>query len=253
MPADLSLIGRSAIVTGAGSGIGRALAMGMAKAGASVVIAERDPASGNATARAINSMDRGALFLPCDVADRNSVAEMVTEAMAHFGRVDILVNNAGVTSTFHLLELPEEEWDRVLNVNLKGVFLCSQAVGRIMAQVGKGVIINISSQLGDAALRDKAHYVSSKGGVKMLTKAMALDLAPYGIRVNAVAPGPIETELAAPVLSDLVQRPALLQRLPLGRFGHPDDLVGAVLFLASDLSTFITGTTLYVDGGYLAG
>ncbi len=253
MQADLSLIGRIAIVTGAGNGIGRALAIGLAKAGASVVIAERDTTAGNATASAINSANGTAVFLQCDVADRNSVAEMVTQAMAHFGRLDILVNNAGVTSTFHLLELPEAEWDRVLNVNLKGVFLCSQAIGRIMAALGKGIIINISSQLGDAALRNKAHYVSAKGGVKMLTKAMALDLASYGIRVNAVAPGPIETELAAPVLSDPVQRPALLQRLPLGRFGQPDDLVGAVLFLASDLSSFITGTTLYVDGGYLAG
>jgi glucose 1-dehydrogenase len=253
MPADLSLIGRMAIVTGAGSGIGRALAMGLAQAGASVVIAERDASAGDAAAHAINSMDGRAFFVQCNVADRNAVTEMVTQAIARFGRPDILVNNAGVTSTFHLLELPEEEWDRVLNVNLKGVFLCSQAVGLIMAQHGKGVIINISSQLGDAALRNKAHYVSSKGGVKMLTKAMALDLAPYGIRVNAVAPGPIETELAAPVLSDPVQRSALLQRLPFGRFGHPDDLVGAVLFLASDFSTFITGTTLYVDGGYLAG
>lgn len=253
MPADLSLIGRMAIVTGAGSGIGRALAMGLAQAGASVVIAERDAATGDATAHAINSMNGRAFFVQCNVADRNAVAEMATQAIARFGRPDILVNNAGVTSTFHLFELPEEEWDRVLNVNLKGVFLCSQAVGLIMAQHSKGVIINISSQLGDAALRNKAHYVSSKGGVKMLTKAMALDLAPYGIRVNAVAPGPIETELAAPVLSDPVQRSALLQRLPFGRFGHPDDLVGAVLFLASDFSTFITGTTLYVDGGYLAG
>lgn len=253
MQADLSLVGRVVIVTGAGRGIGRALATGLAKAGASVVVAEQNATAGNATASAINSANGTALFLQCDVADRNSVAAMVTQAMAHFGQLDVLVNNAGVTSTFHFLELPEEEWDRVMNVNLKGVFLCSQAVGRIMAPLGKGIIINISSQLGDVALRNKTHYVSAKGGVKMLTKAMALDLALYGIRVNAVAPGPIETELAAPVLSDPVQRPALLQRLPLGRFGQPEDLVGAVLFLASDLSSFITGTTLYVDGGYLAG
>ena len=169
-----------------------------------------------------------------------------------FGQIDLLVNNAGVTSTYHVLELPEAEWDRVININLKGYFLCSQAVGRVMAKAGGGVIINIGSQLGDVARPNKAHYVSSKGGIKMLTKALAVDLAPYGIRANAVAPGPVETELAAPVLSDPAWRTSILARMPVGRLGQPRDVAGAVVFLCSEAASLITGVTLYVDGGYTA-
>lgn len=252
MTTRFGLSGRVAVVTGAGRGIGRALALGLASVGATIIVTERDEASGADTAAAITQAGGTALALPCDVADRRSVTEMVASATAHFDRLDILVNNAGVTSTYHVLDLPEEEWDRTLNVNLKGVFLCSQAVGRVMAEAGGGVIINIISQLGDAARPSKAHYVSAKGGVKMLTKALAVDLSPYGIRVNAVAPEPIETEMTAPLLADPAQRSAFLERLPIGRLGRPEELVGAVLFLASDDAAFVTGTTLYVDGGYLA-
>jgi 2-deoxy-D-gluconate 3-dehydrogenase len=251
MTPDFTLTGRIAVVTGAGRGIGRALALGLAGAGAAIVVAEQNEERAAATTTTIATAGGTAVAAPCDVADRHSVDTMVAKAMDQFGQVDILVNNAGVTSTYHVLDLPEAEWDRVLNVNLKGVFLCSQAIGRVMATAGSGVIINISSQLGDVVRPNKAHYVSAKGGVKQLTKALAVDLAPHGIRVNAVAPGPIETELAAPLLSDPVQRAAFLERLPLGRLGQPNDLVGAVLFLASEAAAFITGTTLYVDGGYL--
>lgn len=249
--ADFFLTGRVAIVTGAGRGIGRAIALGLAGVGVAVVVAEQGEERGAATVADITTAGGTAIAIPTNVADRRSVEAMVEKAIARFKRIDILVNNAGVTSTYHLFDLPEAEWDRVLSVNLKGVFLCSQAVGRVMAQAGGGVIINISSQLGEVVRPNKAHYVSAKGGVKQLTKALAVDLAPRGIRVNAVAPGPIETELAAPLLNDPTIRAEFLERLPLGRLGQPDDLVGAILYLASDAASFVTGTTLVVDGGYL--
>lgn len=247
------LEGRVAIVTGGAGGIGSALSKGLARAGASLVVAEKRARDGAALADKISAEGGRALAVTCDVSDRASVEAMVAEAVTHFGPPHILVNNAGVTSTHSFLALSEEEWDRVLNVNLKGAFLCGQAVAVRMADAGRGVIVNVTSQLGHAALRNKAHYVSSKGGLTLLTKAMALDLAPYGIRVNALAPGPVETELTAPLLQDPQVRSALLQRVPLGRFGQPDDLVAALLFLVGDGAGFVTGTTLFVDGGYLAG
>lgn len=247
------LEGRVAMVTGGAGGIGSAISKGLARAGASVVVAENRSRDGAALADQITSEGGRALAVTCNVADRASVEAMVAEAVARFGPPHILVNNAGVTSTHSFLTLSEEEWDRVLNVNLKGAFLCSQAVAAQMVDAGRGAIVNITSQLGHVALRNKAHYVSSKGGLTMLTKAMALELAPYGIRVNALAPGPIETELTAPLLNDAPARAALLQRVPLGRFGQPDELVAALLFLVGDGAGFVTGTTLFVDGGYLAG
>ena len=244
---------RVAIVSGGGTGIGRAIAVGLAQAGASVAVCGRRLEK-CAEARDEIKAKTGitALAHSCDISKKGEVEKFVKRVLDHFGRIDILVNNAGVTSTYPFLELPEEEWDRVINTNLKGYFLCSQAVGRIMAKAGGGVIINIGSQLGDVARPSKAHYVTSKGGVRMLTKALAVDLASYKIRVNAVAPGPVETELAAPILSDPAIRATVLQRLPLGRLGQPEDVAGAVVFLASDAASFITGVTVYVDGGYIA-
>ncbi len=250
-PFDLT--GKTAIVTGGATGIGRAIAAGIAEAGANVVICGRELQKCTQACREIEATTGSKTHASCcDVSKKREVEALVRSTAERFGRIDILVNNAGTTSTYPILDLPEEEWDRVMDINLKGPFLCSQAVGRVMAKDGGGVIINIGSQLGDAARPNKAHYVSSKGGIKMLTKALAIDLAPYGIRVNNVAPGPVETELAKPALSDPALRSAMLARLPFGRLGRPEDIAGAVVFLASDASSFITGATIYVDGGYLA-
>jgi NAD(P)-dependent dehydrogenase (short-subunit alcohol dehydrogenase family) len=247
------LKGKVAVVTGGGTGIGKAIALGLAEAGASVVVCGLRLDDCEETCLEIRSKFGSRTFArPCDVSKKAEIESLVNETVAEFGQIDILVNNAGVTSTFHVFDLSEEEWDRVVNTNLKGCFLFSQSVGRMMARSGEGVIINIGSQLGELARPNKSHYVSSKGGIRMLTKALALDLAEYGIRVNSVAPGPVETDLAAPLLSNPDTRLALLNRIPLGRIGQPRDIAGAVVFLASDAASFVTGITLYVDGGYSA-
>jgi 3-oxoacyl-[acyl-carrier protein] reductase len=247
------LKGKVAVVTGGGSGIGSAIALALAEAGASVAVCGLLLDQCETTCMEIGKrFGAKARAHSCDVRDKAQIDSLVNSVLGEFGRIDILVNNAGVTSNFHVFELREEEWNRVIDTNLKGSFLFSQAAGRAMAKSGGGVIINIGSQLGEVARPNKAHYVSSKGGIGMLTKALALDLAAFGIRVNNVAPGPVETELAAPLLKDPVSRSAIMERLPLGRIGRPEDIAGAVVFLASDAASFVTGTTLVVDGGYLA-
>lgn len=250
----MRLSGKHAIVTGAGSGIGRAVALGFAHEGAGVVAADVDPERAHETARAIEAAGGRALALAVDVADRASVEAMLGAALLRFERIDVLFNNAGVTSRVPFLEMAEAEWDRVLDVNLKGQFLVGQAVARHMAERGGGSIINTSSQLAEGAANPRsAHYLASKGGSRMLTRAMAVDLAPYNIRVNALAPGVTVTNLTRQRLEDDPDwRRWALERIPLGRLGQPDDLVGACIFMASDESRYMTGATLVVDGGYTA-
>ncbi len=253
-PPSARLGGRNAIVTGAGSGIGRAIAIGFARHGAGVVAADVDGAAAERTAAQIRAEEGRAIAVAVDVAQRLSVEAMLAAALAEFGRIHILASNAGVSGGHHFLELPEEEWDRVLAINLKGQYLCGQVVGRHMASSGGGSIINTSSQLGEgAATPNRAHYLASKGGSRMLTRAMAIDLAPHNVRVNALAPGVTVTNLTRQrIEEDADYRRWALERIPMGRFGQPEDLVGAVVFLASDDSAYVTGTTIVVDGGYLA-
>lgn len=250
----MRLSGKHAIVTGAGSGIGRAVALGFAREGAGVVAADVDPARAQETARSIGEAGGQALAVQVDVSDRASVEALVTAAISRFGRIDVLFNNAGVSSRAPFLELTEAEWDRVLGTNLKGQFLVGQAVAKHMAQQGGGSIINTSSQLAEGAANPRsAHYLASKGGSRMLTRGMAVDLAPDNVRVNALAPGVTVTNLTRQRLEDDAEwRRVALERIPAGRLGEPDDLVGACIFMASDESRYMTGATLVIDGGYTA-
>lgn len=250
----MRLSGKHAIVTGAGSGIGRAVALGFAREGAGVVVGDVDPDRAREAAQAIEADGGAALAVQVDVSDRVSVEALVSAAVARFERIDILFNNAGVSSRTPFLEMTEAEWDRVLDTNLKGQFLVGQAVARHMAERGGGSIINTSSQLAEGAANPRsAHYLASKGGSRMLTRGMAADLAPHQIRVNALAPGVTVTNLTRQRLADDAEwRRIALERIPLGRFGEPDDLVGACIFMASDESRYMTGATLVIDGGYTA-
>jgi NAD(P)-dependent dehydrogenase (short-subunit alcohol dehydrogenase family) len=240
-----------AIVTGAASGNGRGIAIRLAEEGARVVVVDVSVPGAQETAAMIEINGGQSLIVKADVSRREQLEAMLAATLDRFGQVDILVNNAGVESMKPFLELPEAEWDRVMAVNLKGPFLCSQVVGRVMAQAGGGKIVNIASICSDVALTGEAHYIASKGGLLMLTKAMALDLAQYNINVNAVGPGVIETGMTANSLNNPTRVEMFLNHIPLKRIGQPRDVANAVLFLASAEADYITGTILYVDGGWL--
>lgn len=240
-----------AIVTGAASGNGRGIALRLAEEGARVVVIDVNVAGAQETAAMIETTGSKALVIKADVGRREQLEAMVATTLDHFGRVDILVNNAGVESMKPFLDLPEAEWDRVMAINLKGPFLCSQAVGKVMAQAGGGKIVNIASICSNVALTGEAHYIASKGGLLMLTKAMAVDLAQFNINVNAVGPGVIETGMTVNSLNNPARVEMFLNHIPLKRIGQPRDVANAVLFLVSDEADYVTGTILYVDGGWL--
>lgn len=249
----MRLADKTAIVTGAASGIGRAIARGFAAEGARVAVADLDQTGAERTAADIRAADGVAIAVQVDVRDSPQVADMVARTVERFDGLDILVAAAGISTTRHFLDLPPDEWERVIGVNLTGLFLCGQHAARRMAAAGGGVIINITSQLAEVTQPKAAHYVASKGGGKMLTKAMAVDLAPHNIRVNALAPGLTNTALTN--LDDpdaLAARQHVIDRIPLRRPAQPDEMVGAAVFLASDESRYVTGAMLVVDGGYLA-
>ena len=249
---DFSLTGQKAIVTGSSKGIGRGIALALAHAGADVVVTSRDAARAEPVAQEIRGVGRDALAVALDVADVESIDCMVPAVLEHFGRIDILVNNAGINIPELAVDVTEAHWDAVLDTNLKGLFFCSQRVGREMLDQGRGKIVNIASQMGLVGGRLRAAYCASKGGVVQLTKVLAIEWSRHGVNVNAVAPTFIRTPLTEPMLADEAFRQEVLSNIPLGRIGEVEDVVGAVVFLASSAADLITGQTLLVDGGWVA-
>lgn len=251
MTAQFNLSGQSAIVTGAGRGLGEAIAKGLASAGAAVALCDMDIHSARTAADNICQSGGKAIAVEVNVSKADSVDQMVQTTMEQFGSIDILVNNAGIQRRNPCIDMSEQDWDAVIDVNLKGTFLCSRAVGRIMVPQRKGKIINISSLLGTVAQPNRGPYAASKGGVVQFTKVLALEWASHNINVNAVGPGYVLTELNTALMEDKEAFDELTSRIPMERWASTEDIVGPVLFLASNASDYITGHVLYVDGGYL--
>ncbi|MBT9466975.1 SDR family oxidoreductase [Hydrogenophaga sp.] len=240
--------GRVVLVTGGAQGIGEACARRFASEGAKLVIADVADAAGRALAREL-----GGMYMHCDVGDKADVDAIVAQAQDTHGHIDVLVNNAGIFKAAEFLDVTEDDFDEVLRVNLKGAFLMGQAVARAMARAGGGSIVNMSSVNGVLAIPNIASYNVSKGGINQLTRVMALALADHGIRVNAVAPGTIATELAAKaVLTSEAARQKILSRTPMKRLGEPDEIADVVAWLASDAASYVTGEIVTVDGGRMA-
>ncbi|HHV79764.1 MAG TPA: 3-oxoacyl-[acyl-carrier-protein] reductase [Firmicutes bacterium] len=235
------------IVTGAGRGIGKEIALRFASEGAKVAVCEIDEMTGAATASEIQEKGHEAIFVKVDVTNRESVKAMVEETTSHYGRIDVLVNNAGITADALLVKMTEEQWDKVIGVNLKGVFNCTQAVAPKMIEQGKGKIINISSVVGLYGNFGQTNYAATKSGVIGMTKTWGKELGRKGINVNAVAPGFIITEMTAKMPQKVLDM--MKDKTPLGRLGTPQDVASAVLFLASDESDYVNGAVLSVDGG----
>jgi glucose 1-dehydrogenase len=243
-----------AVVTGAARGIGLGIAKRFVKEGAKVVLSDIDEPAGAIEAKHLGASAR---FVACDVGSAAQVAKLVDEARKAFGGdIDILVNNAGIVHGAEFLDLKEEDFDRVLRVNLKGAFLVAQAVARRMVEQTKagrkpGTIINMSSINAEVAIGNQIPYCVSKGGIAQLTRATALALAPHGIRVNAIGPGSVMTEMLATVAKDMDARRRMMSRTPLGRFAEPEEIASVAVFLASDDASYITGETVFADGGRL--
>jgi len=250
---NFSLKGKVAIITGSSKGIGREIALVFAEAGADVVVCSRGlDGSLEEVAEEIRQFGRHPLVVAADIRNKADVEKLVQRTVDEFGVIDILVNNAGLLYIAPFIEHGEEEWDRVMDTNLKGLYLCSQTVGRKMMAQKHGNIINLASIRGIAASQERAAYCASKAGVIMLTRVMALEFARYNIRVNAIAPGWIKTKINEPLWSDPDIRRQIEAEVPLGHLAEPRDIAATALFLASEAARYITGETIAVDGGFLA-
>ena len=247
-----ALTDKVAIVTGGGKGIGRGIALGFAEVGANVVIADVDGAAAEATAAEIRDIGQRTLVMTADVRDSGQVAKVVEQTLQEFGRIDILLNNVGGTFIIPTLEMSENAWDALLRVNLKTVFLCSKAVARSMMEQRKGNIINIVSIESHKASPGVAAYGAAKAGIVNLTQSLAGEWGPYNIRVNAIAPGFIVTPGGARTWKTPEREAEILRAIPLKRTGQPEDIAGAAIYLASEASDYVSGQTIFVDGGLSA-
>ncbi len=246
------LDGKVAVVTGASMGIGHGLSSALAGAGATVVVASRNTAALDDLAADINGAGGRAVAMPLDVRDVDSIREIFARVKRELGSVDVLINNAGLGANHPAEDVTPADWDEMMDVNLRGLFFCAQAAGRIMLDQGAGSIVNMSSQAGVVGIRDHAVYSTSKGGVNLLTKVLALEWSSRGVTVNAVAP----TFIRTPGTAERLDRPefldSVLTRLPIGHVGQIDDVAGAVIYLASPAGAMVTGHVLLVDGGWTA-
>lgn len=240
-------VNKVALVTGAARGIGRIIALTLAKQGANVVISDVLVEDGESAVQEIQALDRKCTFIKCDVSNSEDVNNLISETIAGFGQIDIFVNNAGITRDTLMIRMKDDDWDKVLDINLKGAFLCTRAVAKVMMKKRTGRIINISSVVGIMGNLGQVNYSASKAGLIGLTKSSAKELAPRGITVNAIAPGFIETEMTQKLAEEV--RESYLNAIPLHDFGTPQDVANTVAFLASDEARYITGEVIRVDGG----
>ena len=249
-----SLAGKNAIIIGGSKGIGKGMATGLADAGATVVLASRNQADLNAAEEDIRKETGAEAFgIVADISSLDGIQKLVDEVLSRLGHIDILINAAGVNVRKSCLEFTEEDWDLVQDVQLKYVFFACQAVAKQMVEKGiKGRIINIASVSSSIALKNMVSYCAAKGGLVQMTKALALELAPYNICVNAMAPGYVSTEMTRPIFNDPARVEELMSRIPAKRFGDPEDFAGIAVLLASDAANYITGQLLIADGGWLS-
>jgi len=249
---EFDLSEKVAIVTGAGRGMGYHIALALARYGADLVVCSRTISELEKVGGEIERLGRRVLIQQMDIQRISEIHGMVKKSVEVFDHIDILINNAGINIPQWATDVTEEAWDKIIDTNLKGLFFCAQAVGKVMIQQKKGKIINLSSQAGSVGLLQRAAYCSSKGGVNLLTKVLAIEWAQYNINVNAIAPTFIETPFTRPMFEKEGFREYVLGNIPLGRVGKPEDVVGAVIYLASDASDLVTGHILLMDGGWTA-
>jgi len=244
-----SLLNKVAIVTGSARGIGQAIAIELARTGADIVVSDIIP--GDETVKKIKALKRKSIYVKTDVTSKKDIENLIQETMKNFRKIDILVNNAGIFIAQPTLDYSQENWDKTLNINLRGYFLCAQAALKYMKKGAS--IINISSVAGMSGYPMAAAYCASKGGVRLLTKSLAVEFGPKGIRVNSIHPGVIETAMTQDILKDKNTKQSMISKVPLRRTGQPADIAGPAVFLASDEASYITGEELVVDGGWIAG